>query len=214
MSARVICLSRAIQAGADEVAALAGKELGFRCVDEEIIARAAELRQVDPAAVADAEKRKSFLERVFEDIGVGGGMSGYGTGYIPDPGVLPPRSDELRALIRSAIEEIAESGNVVIVAHAASYALGKRNDVLRVLVTGSLAVRAGRLAAAEGKSARDATQAVKDSDASRADYLKRFYAIDRELPEHYDLCVSTDLLTPAQAAAQIVAAARAIHGST
>ncbi|MEO5672419.1 MAG: cytidylate kinase-like family protein [Ramlibacter sp.] len=212
MSARVICLSRAIRSGADEVAALVGKELGFRCVDEEVIARAAELRQVDPAAVADAEKRKSFLERVFEDIGVGGGMSGYGTGHIPDPGVLPPRSDELRALIRSAIEEIAEEGKVVIVAHAASYALGKRGDVLRALVTGSLAVRAGRLAAAEGKSAQEAAQAVRQSDASRADYLKRFYQVDRELPEHYDLCVSTDVMTVEHAATQIVAAARAIHG--
>jgi len=211
MAARVICLSRAINAGAEEVAALVGKELGFRCVDEEVIARAAERRKVDPAAVADAEKRKSFLARVFEDIGVGGGMSGYGTGYVPDPGVLPPRSDQLRGLIREAIVEIADEGNVVIVAHAASYALGQRKDVLRALVTGSLAVRAGRLAAAEGKSAQDAAEAVRESDASRADYLRRFYQVERELPEHYDICVSTDVLTAAQAAAQIVSAARAIR---
>ena len=212
MSAQVICLSRAICAGADEVAVLVGQELGFRCVDFEVIARAAERRKVDPAAVADAEKRKSFLERMFEDIGVGGGMSGYGTGYVPDPGVLPPRSDQLRGLIREAIMEIAEEGKVVIVAHAASYALGKRKDVLRALVTGSLPVRAARLAAAEGKSAQDAEQAVRESDASRADYLKRFYQVDRELPEHYDLCVSTDVMTTAQAASQIISAARAIHG--
>ena len=46
-------------------------------------------------------------------------------------------SDELRNLIRMAIEETAERGNVVIVAHAASHALAGRYDVLRVLVTAS-----------------------------------------------------------------------------
>lgn len=213
MSANVICLSRALCAGADEVAALVAQELGFRCVDEEIIARAAERRNVDPAAVADAERRKSFLTRMFEDIGLGGGMSGYGTGYVPDPGVLPPRSDQLRALIREAIVETAVQGQVVIVAHAASYALGNRAGVLRALVTGSLSARAGRMATDQGKSPQEASDAVRRSDAARADYLKRFYSIDRELPEHYDICVSTDFVTSAQAASQIVHMARSIHGS-
>jgi hypothetical protein len=35
--------------------------------------------------------------------------------------------------------------------------------------------------------------------------------VERELPEHYDLCISTDVMSPAHAAAQIVGCARAIH---
>ena len=211
MAARVICMSRAICAGADEVAALVGQELGFRCVDEEIIARAAERQNLDPEEVANAERRKSFLARLFEDVALGAGMAGYGSGYVPDPGVMPPRSERLRGLIREAIVETAAQGNVVIVAHAASYALGGRSDVLRVLVTGSHAVRTRRLAASEGKSDDDAAEAIRQSDAARADYLKRFYQVDRELPEHYDLSISTDALTPAQAADAIVSFARTLH---
>jgi cytidylate kinase len=41
---------------------------------------------------------------------------------------------------------------------------------------------------------------VKDSDAGRRDYLRRFYGIDEELPTHYDLVVNTDVLTVEQAA--------------
>ena len=41
---------------------------------------------------------------------------------------------------------------------------------------------------------------MKDSDAGRRDYLKRFYEIDEELPTHYDLVVNTDVLTVEQAA--------------
>jgi cytidylate kinase len=211
MGARVICLSRAIFAGADEVALMVASQLGYRRVDEEIVALAAEKRKIDPAAVADAERRKSFFAQVFEDIGRAGGMAGYGIGYMPDAAAVPPRSDQLRSLIRQAIVETADRGDVVIVAHAASYALGGREDVLRALVTGSVAARASRLAAVTGKNMQQASESIRLSDESRADYLKRFYGVEQELPEHYDVCVSTDVLSPSLAAAQIVSAANAIH---
>jgi len=41
---------------------------------------------------------------------------------------------------------------------------------------------------------------VKESDAGRRDYLKRFYKIDEELATHYDLVVNTDALSVEQAA--------------
>ena len=100
----------------------------------------------------------------------------------------------------------------MIVAHAASYALGKRSDVLRVLLTGSPAVRAGRLASSGVKNPADASREIRESDVARADYLKRFYQVERELPEHYDLVISTDMLTPLQAAGIVVVAAGAVGG--
>ena len=48
-------------------------------------------------------------------------------------------------------------------------------------------------------------------DAARADYLKRFYNEDQELPTHYDLVVSTDKLSAEQATGLIVAAAKAVE---
>jgi cytidylate kinase len=47
---------------------------------------------------------------------------------------------------------------------------------------------------------------VKDEDAGRAAYLKRFYGVDQELPTHFDLVVNTDVLTAADAANVIIAA--------
>ena len=208
MSARVVCISRAICAGAEHVAEEVARGLAFRCVDEEIITRAAQRHNLHPADVADVEKRKSFFARLFEDMG--GARGGETATYVPDPSQAPLQSDDLRALIRGAILETANQGSVVIVAHAASYALGKRGDVLRALVTGSQAVRAGRLMASGGKSAADAAKEIRDSDAARADYLKRFYQVEREVAEHYDIVISTDVLTSAQAASLIVGAARAI----
>ncbi|HXJ62921.1 MAG TPA: cytidylate kinase family protein, partial [Actinomycetota bacterium] len=50
-------------------------------------------------------------------------------------------------------------------------------------------------------------KAVKDSDAARRDYLKRFYGVADESPTHYDLVLNTDKLAVDQAAELISVAA-------
>jgi len=113
----------------------------------------------------------------------------------------------LRGLIQSVIEETASSGSAVMVAHAASFSLAKRDDVLRVLITASPETRQKRLASALGVDDKAAARAVKRSDAGRADYIKRFHNISTELPIHYDLVINTDKLQPEHAARLIVHAA-------
>jgi CMP/dCMP kinase len=181
-----------------EIAEGVAKRLGFSVVDEAIIVRAAAEAGVDRQVVEDVEKRQSFLDRLLDTFATSSDASALvfagGGGYLAPEGV--PMSEELRDLIRHAIEEAADRGDAVIVAHAAAHALGQRDDVLRVLVTASRATRCGRLAAAEGLSEKDAGRLLDDSDANRADYLRRFYGEKAELPTHYDLVVNTDRLTP------------------
>ena len=61
---------------------------------------------------------------------------------------------------------------------------------------------------AAGMELGAAQAAVRNSDRERADYFRRFYEIDEELPTHYDIVVNTDTLGPEQAVNLIVAAAR------
>ncbi len=157
----------------------------------------------DPATVSSAEERRSLLHRLVETAGPT--LVARQTVHADDswsyvetetaPGAL-------RRLIREAIEETAADGEVVIVAHAASFALADRPSILRVLVTGSPDRRARRLADAGGD------EVVKASDKARADYLRRFYGVDRESPTHYDVVINSDWVTPAQAAEMLIAAAR------
>lgn len=203
----VICISRATGAGGEEIGALVAQRLGFKVVDEEIILEAARKADVDPEVVASAEERKSLIERLFGNPAAGGGLdviSAHGALVLPEPNLAP--ESFYRDLIRDVILETASGGNVVIVAHAASYPLAGRDDVLRVLVTASPGVRAGRLGEQSRLSSRKAEKAIRESDAARADYLKRFYGVQEELPTGYDLVVSTDVLSPARAA-EIVAQA-------
>ncbi len=88
----------------------------------------------------------------------------------------------------------------MIVAHAASYAVTPGPEALRVLVTASPQTRVARIRRAEGVDEARAVRALKESDACRSDYLRRFYGIDEELPTHYDLVLNTDVLSIERAA--------------
>lgn len=209
MPAKAVCISRAIWTRAETIAADVASELGFRCVDEEILTVAADRRNLSAAEVADAEKRKSVIAQFVEDIRRGG--IGEMINYIPGQRTLPTASDDVRVAIRDAIVETVEKGNVVIVAHAASYATAGRKDVLRVLVTGSPLMRATRwMAQGGGKGFREAQEAITASDEARVAYLKRFYDVEHESPDDYDVTVSTDKLTPAAITKIIVDAARSM----
>ena len=54
MRFRVVCISRTTAAGGENVGQAVAQRLGFRYVDEQIIERAAQQAQVDPALVAKA----------------------------------------------------------------------------------------------------------------------------------------------------------------
>jgi len=207
VSRRVVCISSATGAGAEEVIPLVADRLGLRIVDEAIIAQAAREAGVEHEVVADVELRRSFVAALFRELASSAGFVAAGGGYpVAAPDDLLT-DDDLRTLIRSAIEEAADLGDVVIVSHAASIALSERDDILRVLVTGSPEARATRVAATRGVWDDAAEKQIADSDAGRADYFRRFYGVRQELPTHYDLVVNTDRLGAGDAADLIVRAA-------
>lgn len=210
MEHTVVCIARQDGSGAREVAQLVAAELGFRVVDEDILARVAAEAGVDREAVADVERRKSRVVSLLEGLGSAGMVMSYV--QTPDVGGLAePESAELRELIRTVIEEVADDASAVIVSHAASLALGERGDVLRVLVVASSKLREQRTAASLQVDAKEAARTLKRSDAARADYIKRFYGVGEELPTHYDLVINTDKLSVKEAAWLIVHAARGLH---
>jgi hypothetical protein len=202
----VVCVSRAIASGGEEIGRQVAEKLGYLYVDEEIVSRAAAAGGLEPGDIADEERRKSFAARFLDVLAEGGGDAW----TLTTPGAATMeggRPADLRDLIRETIVQTAGHGNVVIVAHAASYALEPGPQLLRVLVTGSPATRAARITASEGLADADAHRMIKDSDAARRDYLKRFYSVDRESPNDYDLIVNTDHLSFEQGAEIILRAA-------
>jgi cytidylate kinase len=199
--------------GGEDVGRILAERLGYLYADGDVIVRAAARGGIDVERVVDEEKRKSLVAGLLTGLAAAGGSVDAMTG-VHSLGVDEPGGETVRAFIREAIGEIAEHGKAVIVAHAASFAVGSRPDVLRVLITAPQENRSERVAAADGLSAQEAVKAVRRSDADRADYLKRFYGVAAELPIHYDLVVNTDTISPEQAADLIVQAASGTPAGT
>jgi hypothetical protein len=181
----------------EQLGPVVARDLGYRLVNEQIVAQAAREAGVTPDTVADVEKRKGMLHRLLEGLSEVGpaGAAGF-TGFAAIPEEPGPNRDALRGLIRSVLEESAEQGNAVIVAHAASLALGGNPDVLRVLIE------------AQNVDEAEAQKLVASGDANRADYLKRFYGASAESATHYDIVINTDRVSTDDAAALILGAAR------
>jgi Cytidylate kinase-like family len=195
LTRQAVCISHATGADGAAVGRAVAERLGFQYVDDEVIAEAAEWAEIDPALVADAERRKPLVARLLGHMAEGGVSQQLASGQWAR---TAPTDADLRVLITDVLGSFADRGSVVIVSHAASFALAGR-EVLRVLVTASDDTRASRVSGG--------TKQVRREDGNRADYLKRFYGVERELPSHFDLVINTDVLTPEKAADIIVAAA-------
>ncbi len=208
MPTRIVAISHTWGAGGEAIGRNVAAALGYRYVDEEIISLAAQKEGLDAAVVANAERRTSVLSRVVDRLFEGPILDAAAGGLLVPEALRATSGDDVRALIVEAIHETADRGNVVIVAHAASIPLAGRPDVLRVFVTASPETCVHRIARHVPGGKGEAARIVRDSTTARADYFRRFYGIERELPTHYDLVVNTDALGIAEATDIVVAAAR------
>jgi hypothetical protein len=192
-------MSQVTGAGGEEIGRLVIEKLGLRYLDDEIVEQAAERGGVTPADIADAERRKSFLHRFLDDLGSGLGAEAHAIARVPSVvgGGLAP---DLQRLVVDAMQEVAAQGEVLIAAHGAAYALARQPNVLRVHVTASPETRAERLSQSAGLDRNAAERAIRDSDRSRDDYLRRYYGVEHEEPTHYDLVLNTDRLGSSEAA--------------
>ncbi len=210
MTYHTICISHTDGAGASDLGRAVADSIGYRYVNEEIIAEAARIAQIDPKLVAATEKKQTLVERVLDKLALAQETlvsAARGSANDTSAKSRAAEKDEVREMIRAAIEAVAKAGGAVIVAHAASLALAGKPGVLRVLVTAPDKTRSRRLARQLGLPIANAENVLREGDAGRRAYLRSFYGVDQELPTHYDVVLNTEFLTPAQATALIVSAA-------
>ncbi len=200
---RVVTIARQHGTGGEEIAASVAHQLGLRLIDYEVFRRAADEAGVSPEAVKQAGVHRGRFSRILEGMSRGSGGSGE-LWVTPVPLRMTPlfTSAEYRAFVESALRDLAEQGDVLILGHGAQLVLAGRPDTLRVLITGSLGGRAAR-AIAKGLAAEEANRVIREADQERVDYFREFYDRGWLDPASYDFVINTDR-TSAEDAAGII----------
>ena len=111
MSRNVICISRTMGAAGEELGQFVADKLKFRYVDEEIVARAAEIAGVSKQAIADSERSgvdatysESIEKAIHETAEAGDAVIVAHGASIP----LAGRADVLRVLVTASPESRAK----------------------------------------------------------------------------------------------------------
>jgi len=183
----VITISREYASLGAEIGQAVADELGYRFIDKEVVAQAAELAGIpEPELAAAYEKRPSFLER-FVVLGM---------------------AERYADQMAQALRRLAEEGNAVIIGRGAALVIEAAPHVLHVRVLAPFEVRARRVMAAEGLDWHAAVTRTEQRDRTRALLHEVLFGIDWTNPGLYDLLLNTGSMSIEAATRTIVSAAR------
>jgi len=185
-----LLISREKGAGGSAVGQLAGKRLGWRVFDKEIVDAIAQKARVrrelieslderDRATIQDAVARLLHPEPIET------------AGYL--------------AHLREILLTLGHQGDVVIVGRGADYVLPSQFG-LRVRMIAPVEVRVRRIAGDEDLSLKAARVEVERSDRERRTFARRHFHQDLRDPLSQDLTINTAELT-VEAATEVVMAA-------
>ncbi len=182
-----VTISRQMGSLGGEVARLAARRLGYRFVWREVINTAASQAGAPDAALA-----------AIDELGL--------LSICPSP----EDCQAYRQAVQRIMEELASQGHVVILGRAGQIILHGHPRVLHVRVVAPAQVRIERLAVRQNIPLKCALEQVKASDRYRRNYLKRFYSVQWNDPELYDVVINTERLN-ATAAADLISQALALR---
>lgn len=188
-------------------------------VARELQATVEALDQREQRPATRTERFSRFIQRIMERTAyTGGGPDPYfGTVYpeflLSEYDELPPLiatrgheidDDAYIRAIRTVIEELAESGSVVIVGRGAHIILKDNPKVLRVGLIADFEDRVERIMVRERLEKEQAEEAIRTRDAARQEYFQRFFDIaDPDSADHFHLVINTSEMN-LEAAADII----------
>ncbi len=184
---RIITVEREYGSGGARIAEKLARRLGWRLWDTELTQEIARRAHINPEAAARHDERVDpLLYRLFKVFARGSHERALpiGEGQSFD-------TDSMVNLLGSVIEEVAESGNSVIVGRGSPYILRNRPDVFHIFVFAPLEEKIRRVRTL-GKSEAEARELVETIDKERAQFIKRYFGADWPCRQLYDLMINSD----------------------
>ena len=107
------------------------------------------------------------------------------------------------------IEELAETGNCVIVGRCADYILRDRKDCLHAFICADMASRAKHIVEFYGEKDKSPEKRLAEKDQKRKVYYKNYTGRNWGEAKNYDICLNSGVLGMDLCAELIEQAARA-----
>jgi cytidylate kinase len=187
MSMRIITVEREYGSGGARIAEKLARRLGWKLWDTELTQEIARRAHINPEAAARHDERVDpLLYRLFKVFARGSHERALpiGEGQSFD-------TDSMVRLLGSVIEEVAATGNSVIVGRGSPYILRNRPDVFHIFVFAPLEEKIRRVRTL-GKSEAEARELVENIDKERAQFIKRYFGADWPCRQLYDLMINSD----------------------
>jgi cytidylate kinase len=205
---KILTLSRELGSGGIHIAKNLAQRLNWKLIDKEVITEVAELAQCPEDQIAkfdqeDFDRLKVLLNDLSFPVPGSGMMYPFMAGGYMEPYWLPSSVtdpliiDESKylKLTKTAIQNLADKGNVVIVGRGSQVLLKDCKDALHLRIVAPMEQRIARLMEVANVDAVAAKQLLIKRDKASAEYLQYFYQAQWDNPQWYHLVLNTGLMS-------------------
>lgn len=186
-----VTLARQLGCGGSYLGQSLADNLQIRCLDRDIVSRAARQLELDESELEQREERGcSFWERMLRGISVTPPEALY------QPPVLPSVSDQqVFAAETEVMKEIAAQEDCVIVGRVASHVLPSHSGMVNIFLHAPLRFRIPRVREYYGAASdAQAREMITQSDETRSRFISQMLGRVWDDPRNYHLCVDTSAL--------------------
>ena len=203
----LVTITRQYASGGSEIARLVVERLGWTLIDNEFVDQVARMAGLTPDEVARRDERApGLLERLARTLAVASPEMFISTGGSPPP--VETGEELIVKLTERVIEEAAAEGRVVLVGRGAQAVLATRANALHVYVIASKPFRKKVAVERLGVDPATVDKVIDETDRHRDEYVKTYYARDRQDLTQYDMVLNAERLAFEGAAELIVAEIR------
>jgi cytidylate kinase len=170
---KIITIEREYGSGGGEIAQLLANQLGWKLWDQVLTEEIAKVCDCPKNVVEVREERtdplyyrlfKSFLRGSYE-----GSLNAHKLKLVDCESILK--------VTERVVQNVAKTGNSVIVGRGSQHFLRNRQDTLRVFLYAPRDAKVRRLLA-RGKSENEAEQLVDSVDRERADFIQKYFGVE------------------------------------
>jgi len=170
---KIVTIEREYGSGGGEIAQLLANTLGWKLWDQLLTEEIAKLADCPKNIVEDREERTDPLYyRLFKSF-----LRGSYEGSLNAHKLKLVDSESIMKMTERVVQNVAKTGNSVIVGRGSQHFLRNRPDTLRVFLYAPREAKVRRVIA-RGKSENEAQELVDSVDRERSDFIQKYFRVE------------------------------------